>query len=239
MPDTRAYERSGAVSRVTARKVVDIRGQRAERKRQEILRAGLKVFSEKGFRAATMDDIALELEATKGLLYHHFNTKDDLLRAILAENNLAGGIDLLVADVRKRPMREALVTVVRTVLGTMAQQRELIRFLHAHTLLSTKGAELVYSSVIDRLHQGLVSLVDGWRQQRAIRSDVDTKAVARAISDCLLMYLLSIQTFGPTHDLGPRYGEQLVELMLHGLVPTAREKKRSRRRPATKRKPRR
>ena len=45
--------------------VTDIRARRAERKRQEIVRAVLKVFAEKGFAGATMDDIALELEATK------------------------------------------------------------------------------------------------------------------------------------------------------------------------------
>ena len=38
-----------------------------------------------------MDDIALELEATKGLLYYHFKTKEDLLREILARNELTAG----------------------------------------------------------------------------------------------------------------------------------------------------
>src|SRR5215467_13931873 len=107
------------------RQAIDIRARRAERKREEIIRAGLKVFAQKGFRAATMDDIALELEATKGLLYHHFNTKDDLLRAILAENDLAGGIEFMFNQLRARPMRDAFVGLVRTVLGTMEHHREL------------------------------------------------------------------------------------------------------------------
>src|SRR5437868_1917750 len=55
-------------------RVSTVRARRAERTREQILRAGLKVFSEKGFQGATMDDIALELEATKGLIYYHFKT---------------------------------------------------------------------------------------------------------------------------------------------------------------------
>ncbi len=49
--------------------------KRRARKREEIIKAGLKVFAEKGYQGAAMDDIALELEATKGLLYYHFKTK--------------------------------------------------------------------------------------------------------------------------------------------------------------------
>ena len=70
-----------------------IRARRAERKRNEILQAGLKVFARKGFHAATMDDIALELEATKGLLYYHFRTKDDLLRFATAIGGRYMGAD--------------------------------------------------------------------------------------------------------------------------------------------------
>src|ERR1043166_6022628 len=92
----RRYERYHRVSEIPTSmkarqqrpKVTDIRARRAERKREEIVRAGLKVFAAKGFGGATMDDIALELEATKGLLYYHFKTKDDLLREILGRNEL-------------------------------------------------------------------------------------------------------------------------------------------------------
>jgi len=69
-----------------------IRARRAERKRNEILQAGLKVFARKGFHAATMDDIALELEATKGLLYYHFRTKEELLQAVLSDDALLDAI---------------------------------------------------------------------------------------------------------------------------------------------------
>src|SRR5229473_5501360 len=87
-------------------KISLVRTRRAERTREEILRAGLRVFSEKGFRGATMDDIALELEATKGLLYYHFKTKEEILRAILANNSTVRNIEQIFDVLTTMPLRQ-------------------------------------------------------------------------------------------------------------------------------------
>ncbi len=52
--------------------------QRLRRQRQRILQAAAKVFSRLGFRAATMDDIAVEVRATRGLVYYHFRSKAEI-----------------------------------------------------------------------------------------------------------------------------------------------------------------
>jgi len=50
---------------------------------QQILDAALAVFSERGFMAARMDDIAHGAGLSKGGLYAHFNSKDEVLNALL------------------------------------------------------------------------------------------------------------------------------------------------------------
>ena len=101
-------------------KVTPIRARRAERKRAEILRAGLKVFAEKGFATATMDDIAVELEATKGLVYYHFETKEELLREILEKNELTAGFESILDGIGDRPLRE----LGRGAMGVVYQARQ-------------------------------------------------------------------------------------------------------------------
>lgn len=49
-----------------------------EIRRQEIIRAARKVFSNKGFNAATMEQIALEAELSPGTLYLYFKNKEEL-----------------------------------------------------------------------------------------------------------------------------------------------------------------
>jgi AcrR family transcriptional regulator len=54
-----------------------------EQRRNDIIDAAEKVFFEKGMELATMDDVAKEAELSKGTLYLYFNSKDDLLHAII------------------------------------------------------------------------------------------------------------------------------------------------------------
>jgi AcrR family transcriptional regulator len=47
-----------------------------------LLNAAEQVFAEKGFMAATLDDIAYAAGYTKGAIYKHFTTKEDLFLAV-------------------------------------------------------------------------------------------------------------------------------------------------------------
>jgi len=49
-----------------------------ENRRKEIIKAARKVFSNKGFNAATMEEIALQAELSPGTLYLYFKNKEEL-----------------------------------------------------------------------------------------------------------------------------------------------------------------
>ena len=51
---------------------------------QQILDAALVVFAERGYAAARIDDIALRAGLSKGGLYAHFSSKDEVFEALLA-----------------------------------------------------------------------------------------------------------------------------------------------------------
>lgn len=53
-----------------------------ERKNQ-ILDAAASVFARSGFSKARMDDIAIESELSKGTLYWYFNSKDEIILAMM------------------------------------------------------------------------------------------------------------------------------------------------------------
>jgi AcrR family transcriptional regulator len=57
---------------------------------KRILEAAYKLFRRQGYSRVTMDDIAAEARLTKRTLYHHFNSKDQLLANVLdAQHHLA------------------------------------------------------------------------------------------------------------------------------------------------------
>ena len=62
----------------------------AEQTRLRILDAAYKLFRRQGYNRVTMDDIAEAAKLTKRTLYHHFNSKDQLLADVLeSQHHLA------------------------------------------------------------------------------------------------------------------------------------------------------
>jgi AcrR family transcriptional regulator len=60
---------------------------RAIRTRKAILMAAAKVFEDRGYQAATIAEILSEAGVTKGALYFHFQSKDELAQGVLAEQD--------------------------------------------------------------------------------------------------------------------------------------------------------
>ncbi len=55
----------------------------ADTRKQQIIEAAAAVFAQKGFYQASMDDIVQESGLSKGGLYWHFKSKDDIVTAVL------------------------------------------------------------------------------------------------------------------------------------------------------------
>jgi len=58
-------------------------GEKAGQKKSHILECARRVFVEKGFRAVTMQDIVIASNISRGGLYLHFNSVDEIFAAVL------------------------------------------------------------------------------------------------------------------------------------------------------------
>ena len=75
---------------------------------EAILKAGRRLFGERGFAATTIDDIADAAQVAKGAVYHHFATKEAVFEAVF--NSVSRD---LVADIERATESE------RDVLAAM------------------------------------------------------------------------------------------------------------------------
>jgi AcrR family transcriptional regulator len=57
--------------------------QRSEETRAKIMEAAIKLFSNRGYNKASVDDICKEAGISKGAFYHHFKSKQALFLALL------------------------------------------------------------------------------------------------------------------------------------------------------------
>lgn len=93
---------------------------RAIRTRQTILSAAAKVFEARGYQAATISEILSAAGVTKGALYFHFQSKEDLAQGVLAEQDQhltipdrAGKVQVLVDAVMMHAYRLQTDPMVR------------------------------------------------------------------------------------------------------------------------------
>src|ERR1700716_2762690 len=100
--------------------------------RQEILRTAARLFQQQGYDATSMNDVAAALKLSKGGLYHHFQSKDEILFNIMSH-----ALDLTEARV---------INVVRrieagSVEGVEERLKTLIK-LHIELVLSPEDREI-------------------------------------------------------------------------------------------------
>ena len=74
----------------------EIRSSKDYHRRSAVMRAGLEVFTEKGFHLTSMDDIAERAGVSKPILYQHFASKQELYLGILDER-----VEAIVEQVRE------------------------------------------------------------------------------------------------------------------------------------------
>ena len=87
--------------------------------REGILEAAARIFSEKGFHATSMHDIAEAVHLQKASLYYHFNSKQEILIAILdhaldlINSRLESVLDQSLSPDEK--LRQAMVSYMQTI----------------------------------------------------------------------------------------------------------------------------
>jgi len=78
--------------------------QRSEETRTKIISSAIKLFSIRGFNAASVDDICADAGISKGAFYHHFKSKQELFLALLdgwlktIDNAIEASKDLTVPE---------------------------------------------------------------------------------------------------------------------------------------------
>ncbi len=110
----------------------ETRQETRQEPRQEILRAAARLFQQRGYDATSMNDVAAALKLSKGGLYHHFQSKDEILYNIMSH--------------AMEITEERVFYVVRridgaSVAGAEDRLRTLIR-LHIQVVLSPEDREI-------------------------------------------------------------------------------------------------
>jgi AcrR family transcriptional regulator len=142
---------------------LDFPDRQEEHTRLTIRQAALRVFSQKGFAAATMDEIAAAAGLSKAGVYFYYPSKDELFKAALEKSP---GFSALEEAVK----REGQVTGLTETLANLA-------YTYLSLFKKEEFASLIRVVLSEGVHGGQVA---GYFQEKAIRAG--SEAVAGFLS---------------------------------------------------------
>lgn len=144
-------------------------------RREEVLEAAAEVFVERGFEAATTRDIGDRAGVLSGSLYHHFETKEQMLFELVRDvydEPLAfiDGLDAVGGTAADR-LRAVIEHHVRHLTANLARTT---LFLHEFRSLTEEHRAAVHAA--EERYVGVVTgLVAEGREDGSIRRDVDPR----------------------------------------------------------------
>lgn len=146
-----------------------LRTRDAERTQRQILAAAKREFARKGLGGARVDDIAKSAKANKRMIYHYFNSKEELFKRVVVD----AYVDLRTAEQKLNlehlPPEEALESLVRFTWKYYLRNPEFLHLVNNENL--HRARHLKRSEVINVVSRKFVSMV-GRLLQRGEESGV-------------------------------------------------------------------
>ncbi|MBI2239515.1 MAG: TetR/AcrR family transcriptional regulator [Magnetospirillum gryphiswaldense] len=177
--------------------------------RAKLIAAARKAFAEKGFAAASMDDLTAEVGLTRGALYHNFTDKKGLLAAVVAQ------IDHEMAQQAQKTAASAAslwnglvaegITYIELALDPEIQRIVLLdgpAFLGDPSQWPSQNACL--KSTEEKVRQ---------LQAEGVLKPVDVEATARLMNGAALNAALWVAASSTPHDVLPKVTEAFHTLM--------------------------
>ena len=137
------------------------RAEQAAQRKELILQAALNEFSEKGFSASRMDDIAKAAGVAKGTLYLHFKDKEALFSALI-EKLISPMVQQIEAPLLAgESVRIHLQKILQTLLAKLSYSSEasIIRLLITEGTRFPTLTQLYYETIVHRGLKGIEKLL--------------------------------------------------------------------------------
>jgi AcrR family transcriptional regulator len=181
-------------------KMANKRAETMEQNRAKLIAAGRKAFAEKGYSAASMDDLTADAGLTRGALYHNFGDKRGLLAAVVDQidsemASRAQEIGARAGDDWQRLLAEG-VAYIEMALDTEVQR---IVLLDGPAVLGDPSQWPSQNSCLQVTKRAVERLI-----AQGVVKPVDAEAAARLLSGAALNAALWIAASDNPQDVLPK-----------------------------------
>ncbi|MGH2987200.1 MAG: TetR/AcrR family transcriptional regulator [Solirubrobacterales bacterium] len=142
-------------------------------RRRQILDAAIRVFAQQGFHACRVSDIAREAGVAYGLVYHYFNSKDQVLNELFVErwSLLLAAIEEI--DARPIPPREKLDAVAAFIIDSYRHDPELMKVIIVEVTRAANSFGRTHLPEISQAYDLIAKIVRDAQAAGDFRDDID------------------------------------------------------------------
>lgn len=207
------------------------RQRRKEARPQELLRAALELFVEKGFAATKTEEVASRAGVAKGTLFLYYPSKEDLLKAVVREN-----LSALIAEVTtmasnfRGTTHELLLLLMQTWWERVGNTKAsgIIKIILTEVGNFPDFARFYTDEVIDPGRKLYISVLQRGIDRGELR-EVNMLETVYVLIFPLLMLCLQKHSQGICSGAGPwmdppSFIKTHVDVVVHGLLVRAEDK---------------
>jgi AcrR family transcriptional regulator len=171
-------------------------------KRRMILDAGITVFARQGFHHCRVSDVADEAGVAYGLVYHYFDSKEQILNTLFTERWQIM-LDAIVAidEQHDVPARDKLYMVASFIIDSYRHEPQLMKVIIVEVTRAANSFGATHLDKIREAYSMIAAIVDGARQDGSFKADISADFAAMCFYGAIEQ-LLSGWIFGylPTTD---------------------------------------
>ena len=188
-------------------------------KRRNILDAAIKVFARQGFHSTRVSDIADEAGVAYGLVYHYFDSKDEVLNELFTERWSLLLTAIEEADASTESPRSKLAAVAAFIVDSYQHNPELMKVIIVEVTRAANSFGRTHLPEIRQAYDLVAEIVSDAQEAGEFRDDVDPSFAAMvfygAIEQLLTGWVFEIIPDGVSDF--DRARAMVVETICHGL----------------------
>ena len=142
-------------------------------KRRNILDAAITVFARQGFHSTRVSDIADEAGVAYGLVYHYFDSKDEVLNELFTERWSLLLTAIEEADASAESPRSKLAAVAAFIVDSYQHNPELMKVIIVEVTRAANSFGRTHLPEIRRAYDSITKIVADGQEKGAFRRDID------------------------------------------------------------------
>jgi TetR/AcrR family transcriptional regulator, fatty acid metabolism regulator protein len=151
---------------------------RAADKRRQILDAAIRVFARQGFHSARVSDIAEEAGVAYGLVYHYFDSKDQMLNELFTERWALLLAAIREADSELESPREKLGAAAGFIIESYRHDPELMKVIIVEVTRAANSFGRTHLPEIRQAYDAIAKIVADAQADGEFRTDVSSEFAA-------------------------------------------------------------